>query len=183
MPLLCFAQRGTAIDAAADCGTFDDAVAFLRYFNDLRDPRQRGKVTYPRDEVAEKSNEIIAIPKLPDMVAIEGAIDAMGCRRDIAQKVLDKKAGYVLALQGNRSSLREDVELFAAEQKSRGFTDTKISQATTIDGDHGRIESRTATVIHDVTWLQERHDRPGPRAIVMIESSREISGKVERQTR
>jgi predicted transposase YbfD/YdcC len=137
-------------------------------------------------KVAEKSNEIIAIPRLLDMLAIEGAIitiDAMGCQRDIAQKVLDKKADYVLALKGNQGSLREDVELFATEQKAKRFTDTKISQDTTIDGDHGRIETRTTTVIHDVEWLQERHRWPGLKAVVMVESTREISGKIEQETR
>ena len=75
--------------------------------------------------------------------------------------------------------MREDVELFAAEQKAKGFADTTVSRDTTIDGDHGRIETRTTTVIHDVGWLQERHDWPGLKAVVMVESSREISGKVE----
>jgi predicted transposase YbfD/YdcC len=146
----------------------------------------RQRLVLGQVKVAEKSNEIIAIPKLLDMLAIEGAIitiDAMGCQRDIAQKVIDKKADYVLALKGNQGSLREDVELFATEQKSKGFTDTKISQDTTIDGDHGRIETRTTTVIHDVEWLQERHRWPGLKAVVMVESAREISGKVERETR
>jgi predicted transposase YbfD/YdcC len=120
----------------------------------------RQRLVLGQVKVAEKSNEIIAIPKLLDMLAIEGAIitiDAMGCQRDIAQKVIDKKADYVLALKGNQGSLREDVELFATEQKAKGFTDTKISQDRTVDGDHGRIETRTTTVIHDVDWLQERH--------------------------
>ena len=101
----------------------------------------RQRLVLGQVKVAEKSNEIIAIPKLFDMLVIEGAIitiDAMGCQRDIAQKVMDKKADYVLALKGNQGSLREDVELFAREQKARGFTDTTISQDTTIDGDHGR---------------------------------------------
>ena len=146
----------------------------------------RQRLVLGQVKVAEKSNEIIAIPKLLDMLAIEGAIitiDAMGCQRDIAQKVLDKKADYVLALKGNQGSLREDVELFATEQKAKGFTDTKISQDTTIDGDHGRIETRTTTVIHDVEWLQERHRWPGLKAVVMVESTREISGKIEQETR
>jgi hypothetical protein len=54
-------------------------------------------------KVAKKSNEIIAIPKLLNMFAIKGAIvtiDAIGCQRDIAQKILDNKANYVLALKG-----------------------------------------------------------------------------------
>lgn len=287
--------------AATDCAAFAETVVFLGHFKDLRDPRQRGKVTYPLDEVlllcllavlagaecfteialfgtkklallrrfrpfkdgtpahdhlgdilatldadafqncfvawvaavagvpagviaidgktvrrsghkqgtkaaihmvsafaarqrlvlgqvkvAEKSNEILAIPKLLDMLAIEGAIitiDAMGCQRDIAQKIIDKKADYVLALKGNQASLREDVELFATEQKARGFADTKISQDRTVDGDHGRIETRTTTVIHDVKWLQERHNWPGLKAVVIVQSSREISGKIEQETR
>ena len=137
-------------------------------------------------KVAEKSNEIIAIPKLLDLLVIEGAIitiDAMGCQREIAQKVMEKKADYVLALKGNQGSLREDVELFAAEQKVRGFADTKISQDTTVDGDHDRIETRTTTVFQDVEWLQKRHGWPGLQAVVMVESSREISGKIEQETR
>jgi predicted transposase YbfD/YdcC len=288
-------------DASTDSTAFDETVVFLSHFNDLPDPRQQGKVTYPLDEilllcllavlagaecfteialfgvkklgflrrfrpfkrgtpdhghlgdilavldaerfqrcfvawvaavsgmpaeviaidgktvrrsahkrvgkaaihmvsafaasrrlvlgqvkVAEKSNEIIAIPKLLNMLAIEGAIvtiDAMGCQRDIAQNILDKKADYVLALKGNQGSLREDVEVFVAEQEAVGFKDCEISQDRTIDGDHDRIETRITTVIHDVEWLQDRHDWPGLKAVVMVESSREISGKTEQETR
>jgi predicted transposase YbfD/YdcC len=306
-------------DAATDVGTFEQAVVFLSHFNDLRDPRQQGKVTYPLDEilllclfavlagaecfteialfgvkkrdflrrfrpfkdgtpdhghlgdilavldaeqfqrcfvawvaattgmpagviaidgktvrrsaqkrngkaaihvvsafaasqrlvlgqvkVAEKSNEITAIPKLLDMLAIDGTIvtiDAMGkvgqrfrqakpdgmarrgCQRDIAQKIIDKKADYVLALKGNQGSLREDVEIFVAEQEAVGFRDCEISQDRTIDGDHDRIETRITTVIHDAKWLQDRHNWPGLKSIVMVESSREISGKIEQETR
>src|SRR3954451_1417469 len=78
-------------------------------------------------KVSNKSNEIIAIPKLLEMLTIEGAIvtiDAMGeagqrfrqaqpdgmarqgCQREIAQKILDKGADYILALKGNQGTLR-----------------------------------------------------------------------------
>ncbi len=137
-------------------------------------------------KVADKSNEIVAIPKLLDLLAIEGAIvtiDAIGCQRDIARKILDKKADYVLALKGNQGSLREDVELFAAEQKAVGFKDTKVTRHQTVDGDHGRIETRSYTAIHDVGWLQERHQWPGLQGVVMVESTREIADKIERETR
>jgi len=136
--------------------------------------------------VAEKSNEIVAIPKLIDMMAIEGAvvtIDAMGCQRDIAQKVLVKKADYVLPLNGNQGTLRADVDLFVAEQTANGFKDTTISRDETVDGDHGRIETRTTTVIHDVAWLKERHAWPGLNGVVVIDSRREIDGRIERETR
>ena len=146
----------------------------------------RQRLVLGQVKVAEKSNEIVAIPALLDMMAIQGAIvtiDAMGCQRDIAQKILDKKADYILALKGNQGTLREDVELFASEQKANGFKDTKVSRHKTVDGDHGRIETRTITPIHDVAWLQERHDWPGLRGIVMIESTREIGEEIERETR
>ena len=146
----------------------------------------RQRLVLGQVKVAEKSNEIVAIPKLLEMLAIEGAIvtiDAMGCQRDIAQKVLEKKADYLLALKGNQGSLREDVELFVAEQKAAGFKDTTISRDQTVDGDHGRIETRTTTVLHDVGWLQQRHDWPGLNAVVIVESEREVGDKVERETR
>ena len=146
----------------------------------------RQRLVLGQVKVAEKSNEITAIPKLISMLAIDGAIvtiDAMGCQRDIAQKILDKKADYVLALKGNQGSLRADVELFATEQKARSFADTTITRDTTVDGDHGRIETRTTTVIHDVAWIQERHDWPGLEAVVMVESRREINEKIESETR
>jgi len=146
----------------------------------------RQRLVLGQTKVAEKSNEIIAIPKLLGMLEIEGAIvtiDAMGCQREIAKKIVDKKADYILALKGNQGSLREDVELFAAEQKSNGFKDTKVSRHETVDGDHGRVETRAYTVIHDIAWLQERHDWPGLKSVVMVESTREIGGKIERETR
>ena len=146
----------------------------------------RQRLVLGQVKVAEKSNEIVAIPALLDMLAIEGAIvtiDAMGCQRDIAEKILDKNADYVLALKGNQGTLREDVEVFAAEQKENGFADTNVSRHQTTDGDHGRIETRTYTVFHDVAWLQARHDWPGLKSVVMVESSREIGDKIERETR
>ncbi len=146
----------------------------------------RQRLVLGQVKVSEKSNEIVAIPKLLDMISIEGAIvtiDAMGCQRDIAKKIIEKKADYVLALKGNQGSLREDVELFVAEQKVSGFKDTTISQDETTDGDHGRIEVRKTTVIHDVTWLQERHNWPGMKSVVVVESTRELGDKIETETR
>jgi len=146
----------------------------------------RQRLVLGQVKVAEKSNEITAIPKLLDLLAIEGAIvtiDAMGCQREIAQKIVDKKADYVLALKGNQGTLRDDVELFVTEQKAAGFKDCRISRTETVDGDHGRIETRTTTVIHDIDWLKKRHHWPGLNAVVMVESLREIGDKQERETR
>ena len=93
------------------------------------------------------------------------------------------KADYVLALKGNQGTLREDVELFAAEQKAVSFKDAKVTRQQTVDGDHGRIETRTTTAIHDVGWLQQRHQWPGLQGVVMVESTREIANRIEHETR
>jgi predicted transposase YbfD/YdcC len=146
----------------------------------------RQRLVLGQVKVSEKSNEIVAIPALLDMMAIEGAvvtIDAMGCQRDIAKKIIDKKADYILALKGNQGTLQEDVKVFVAKQKAKDFADTTVSRHETVDGDHGRIETRRYTVIQDVGWLQERHDWPGLKGVVMVESAREIGKKVERETR
>jgi predicted transposase YbfD/YdcC len=146
----------------------------------------RQRLVLGQRAVGEKSNEIVAIPRLLDMLAIEGAIvtiDAIGCQRAIAAKIVDKKADYVLALKGNQTSLHDDVALFVAEQKANGFKDTPISRSHTVDGDHGRIETRTTTVIEDVAWLQARHPWPGLKAVIVIDSTREIGVKIERETR
>jgi len=146
----------------------------------------RQRLVLGQVKVAEKSNEIVAIPRLLDMLAIEGAIvtiDAMGCQRAIVQKIIDKKADYVLALKGNQSALHDDVKTFADEQRQAGLKDTEISRAKTIDGDHGRIETRSITVFHDIAWLRERHGWPGLTAVVMVESVRELNGKIASETR
>lgn len=110
-------------------------------------------------------------------------IDAMGCQRAIARQIIDQTADYVLALKGNQSALQEDVRLFVAEQKARDYADTMISQHESVDGDHGRIETRATTVIHDVEWLQKRHQWPALKSIVIIDSTREIGSKTEREIR
>lgn len=141
-------------------------------------------------KVADKSNEIVAIPQLLDLLTVKGAtvtIDAMGCQRTIAAKIVDKGADYVLALKGNQGSLREDVELFFAEQAARHFADTAVSRHQTVEKSHGRIETRTVTATDDIAWLSERHAWPGLKSIVMVESVREIGlradPKIERETR
>jgi predicted transposase YbfD/YdcC len=141
-------------------------------------------------KVADKSNEIVAIPRLLDLLTIEGAIvtiDAMGCQRDIARKILDKGANYILALKGNQGTLRDDTELFFTEQAARGFADARVSRHETLEKSHGRIETRITTATDDIVWLKERHAWPGLKSIVMVETVREIGihpgAKVERETR
>jgi predicted transposase YbfD/YdcC len=147
----------------------------------------RQRLVLGQAKVAEKSNEITAIPDLLDLLTLKGAIvtiDAMGCQKEIAEKIKEKEADYVLALKGNQGSLSADVELFFREQKVRKFEDTAISRHQTLEKSHGRIETRTYTAIDDIAWLTARHDWAGLKSIVMVESVREIiGGKTESETR
>jgi predicted transposase YbfD/YdcC len=64
-------------------------------------------------KVDEKSNEITAIPKLPDLPVLKGCIvtiDAMGCQKNTASRIMEKEADYLLALKDNRSNPVEQVE-------------------------------------------------------------------------
>jgi predicted transposase YbfD/YdcC len=147
----------------------------------------RQRLVLGQRKVADKSNEITAIPELLDLLTVKGAIvtiDAMGCQKEIAKKVVEKEADYVLALKGNQGTLSADVELFFTEQKACNFKDAKVSRHATLEKSHGRIESRSFTSIGDIDWLKERHDWVGLTSIVMVESVREIvGGKTESETR
>ena len=147
----------------------------------------RQRLVLGQRQVADKSNEITAIPELLDLLTVKGAIvtiDAMGCQKEIAKKIVAKEADYVLALKGNQGTLKTDVELFFTEQKDRKFRDTVISRHETLEKSHGRIETRTFTSISHIDWLKERHDWVGLKSIVMVESIREIiGGKTESETR
>lgn len=136
--------------------------------------------------VDEKSNEITAIPELLDLLAIKGAIvtiDAMGCQKKIAEKIIAKGADYVLGLKGNQGSLREDVELLFDEQMANGFKDIAISKAVETDAGHGRIETREVVATADIGWLKERHNWKGLTSIVMVLSTRETATGIERERR
>ena len=120
------------------------------------------------------------------MLVIKGAvvtIDAMGCQREIAAKIVEKEADYVLALKGNQGTLRDDVEEFFTEQKANEYADCKPSCHETLEKSHGRIETRTVTVIGDIDWLKDRHPWAGLASIAMVESCREIAGKIESESR
>jgi predicted transposase YbfD/YdcC len=106
----------------------------------------------------EKSNEITAVPRLLEMLSLKGTIvtvDALNCQRDIARRIVDQGGDYVLALKGNQGTLHGDVTLFLEDPETRP-TDTH----TTVDGDHGRIETRACSVSTDIGWLRESHQWP-----------------------
>jgi predicted transposase YbfD/YdcC len=127
-----------------------------------------------------KSNEITAVPKLLEMLSLKGTIvtmDALNCQRALAQQIVDQGGDYALALKGNQPTLHNDVTLFLKDPACTGTT-----TARTVDADHGRIETRTATVSTDIAWLQNQHKWPGLTAIGMVTRIRELTDRCTRET-
>jgi predicted transposase YbfD/YdcC len=136
-------------------------------------------------KVDDKTNEITAIPKLLDMLQLKDAtvtIDAMGCQRDIAQRIVDGGGHYVLALKGNQGTLQEDVETFMDDMIASG-TAQQCDYYETIEKSHGRIETRKCWSCWDVDWLTERHHWPGLSSLVAVEATRTLNGKTSTERR
>jgi predicted transposase YbfD/YdcC len=127
----------------------------------------------------EKSNEITAIPKLIELLELEQTvitIDAMGCQENIATKIIDNQANYILAVKNNQKNLFEDIEFSFNRTASK-----KIDVSQTLDGDHGRIETRTCSVISDMSDIENTKKWKNLSSIIKIESTREFKNS-ERST-
>lgn len=113
--------------------------------------------------VDEKTNEIKTIPELLDILCLEGCIvtiDAMGTQKEIAKKIIQKNADYILQVKGNQQTLMDDIHEYFEKDV---FTEKKdgLEKAgryyKDLCGEHGRIEKREYYVENDVEWLRERH--------------------------
>ena len=128
-----------------------------------------------------KSNEITALPELLALLTLDGCIvtaDAMHCQKATAEAILQRGGDDVLAVKGNQKTLLEDIRLPLDDPDA-----APGNIAQTVDGDHGRIETRRAKVLHDVTWLAEWHRFPGLQAIGKVEAAHEIDGKTTTASR
>jgi predicted transposase YbfD/YdcC len=131
--------------------------------------------------VGDQANEIPAVPELLALLTLDGCIvtaDAMHCQKDTAQAILARGGDYVLTLKANQPALYEDVRLLLDDPQAR-----PDDLASTTDGDHGRIETRRATIVHEVTWLVETHPFPGLKAVGKVTATREQDGKTTTATR
>lgn len=126
--------------------------------------------------VADKSNEITAIPDLLAQLELAGAvvtIDAMGCQKSVAQAIVDRQADYVLALKDNHPTLHEDIATWLDYCDARG----DVHQVESIEKDHGRLETRRVVVSTELDWLEAKPEWAGLKAVAMVESTREAAGK------
>lgn len=146
----------------------------------------RNRLILGQVKTEDKSNEITAIPELLKVVDIKGCIvttDAMGCQKEIARQIVDQGADYIFSLKGNQGNLHKEVELLFQDARKNGFKDLNLQTYTTVDGEHGRIETRHYTVTSHVDWYEEKSKWKKLTTFGMVESTREIGDKITQETR
>jgi predicted transposase YbfD/YdcC len=136
-------------------------------------------------KVDSKTNEITAIPKLLEMLEIKEAtvtIDAMGCQKEIAAKIIEKQGHYVFSLKGNQGVLHDEVQTFMDDLIASGSI-ASSDYCKTTDKSHGRIEIRRCWTCWDVDWLQQRQDWAGLSCLAAVECTRTINGNSSTERR
>ena len=127
-----------------------------------------------------KSNEITAIPRLLEMLHVKGCIvtiDAMGCQKEIASKILEKEADYLLGLKGNQPQLEIEVAAYFDAAIKNKFVGVPHGFHETTERGHGRVERRRVWCTTDVGALASAEAWPGLASIIRVEAERTIGGK------
>ena len=130
-----------------------------------------------QEKVCDKSNEITAIPKLLDILHLKNqiiTIDAMGCQKNIAEKILSKKADYVLSLKENHPTLYHETVLYFSDALNKRET-YEVKNKSKTD-----IHIRRCSVTDDVSWVPDLKKWKGLKSLVMIEA---IKIKSDTQTK
>ena len=129
----------------------------------------------------EKSNEITAIPRLLEMLDLNGCIvtiDAMGCQREIAQQITEGGADYVLAVKENQGQLCEGIADLFEGAAALGFDGVPYDHAQTVDKGHGRVEHRECWVITDqgcLDYVDPQGQWPQLTAVVKVVGHRQTA--------
>ncbi|HHX3463921.1 TPA: ISAs1 family transposase [Legionella pneumophila] len=129
-----------------------------------------------QEKVDSKSNKITALPKLIELLDLQGrivTIDAMGAQRDICSHIIAQGGDYVISLKGNQGTLHQD----AAEYFSNPKLLTRCDSSEENDKGHGRLEQRIAYSTEDIEWLQKEHPWPGLKSIGVVNAYVEKNGK------
>jgi predicted transposase YbfD/YdcC len=151
-----------AIDGKTSRRTHDKGKG-LKALHTLSAYATNARLTLAQVSVAEKSNEITAIPELLDHLAetgqLQGAvvtIDAMGCQAAIADRIVTHRADFLLAVKGNQSTLETDIADYF-----RTAPHTELITKTTVEKGHGRIETRIYQASGAVDWIASDRSYPG----------------------
>ena len=134
----------------------------------------------------EKSNEITAIQALLPSLALKGAIvsiDAMGCQTKIAKQIVAQGGDYLLAVKDNQPKLHKAIQEYFAIAEAEGYRHLQPDLSETLDKGHGRLETRQCSVLAAPSYLEELARWEQVRALVKIESRREVGEKIVTETR
>jgi predicted transposase YbfD/YdcC len=144
------------------------------------------RVVLGQVKTEEKSNEITAIPRLLELLQIKGAtvtIDAMGCQKEIAKKIVEREANYMLAVKENQPTLHSDiVALFNRAAKDPDFLDSFDFCETTNKG-HGRIEARRCWTCSELDSISQRMEWSNLACVALVEVDRTVNGKTSTEQR
>ena len=151
----------------------------------------QSRLVLSQKKVEDKSNEITAIPALLDLLEIQGCIvtiDAMGCQKEIAAKILNKGADYVLSLKGNQGKVHEAVRQFFEKMRAcdfrTGFGRVAHRYAQSVEKGHGRIETRRCWLVDEAVGFVDPEDAwRGLSSIVAVECERCVGKKVSVEVR
>lgn len=127
-----------------------------------------------------KSNEISAIPKLLELLDLEGAIvtiDAMGCQKGIARQIVDQGGDYVLAVKENQPTLHAELKLFLDDAITRDFKEIDHDFCESVEKGHGRIETRRVWSTPLVDWFEDRALWAGLSSFSVVERERTVGEK------
>jgi len=130
-------------------------------------------------KVEDKSNEIRAIPELLKVLDIKGCtvtIDAMGCQRKIAEQIHGQGGDYVLSVKENQGKLHESIVNLFDGAAIREFRGMWHREHKTLDGGHGRVETREYTVLPLMYLNQFKYKWKGLKSVVEVKSKRELPG-------
>jgi predicted transposase YbfD/YdcC len=130
--------------------------------------------------VEEKSNEITAIPRLLELLDLGGAlvtIDAMGCQKEIAKKVVDGGGDYALAVKDNQPHLLEDIQQVIGRALDSNFEGFSHDTYETAERGHGRDEARTYLILTDPEGIRDQQSWVGLRVVGMCTRTRVVNGE------
>jgi predicted transposase YbfD/YdcC len=146
-------------------------------------------------KVADKSNEITAVPELLRALELRGCIvttDAMGCQKKIAKQIIDSGADYVLALKGNHETVHEEVKTYlddalrqqtADRSAHRRSKTSELVAMETVEKDHGRLETRRYWQSENIDWFADLTKWTGLRSVGVVEAVRASKGQTSTERR
>jgi predicted transposase YbfD/YdcC len=165
-----------AIDGKSLCGSAGAGLGPLHLVSAWA---TQARLSLGQVAVESKSNEIVAIPRLLELLDLHGAlvtIDAIGCQKEIARKIVARGGDYVLVVKANQERLLEDIQQTVGRALDGQLSAAKMRQSMTTDEGHGRLEKRPCLVLTDLSGIRDRKQWPKLKTIGLCTRERTVNG-------